>query len=111
MPAIVRHYSKIENNAGLDRSDKPYRRKLLRPSKRMRLCKHAAAAANLAFKVTAESDFAFFTQASRAFFDDRTVNLRHACRRCTRPRRKRKDMELRQPAGVDQIERTHEHVL
>src|SRR5262245_29754753 len=55
--------------------------------------------------------FALFAQAACAFFNNGTVHLRHARSGCAWPERKREDVELRQSALVDQIERANKHVL
>ena len=52
---------------------------------------------------------AALAQPPRAIFDDARGQLRHPRRRRARPRRERKHVQMRQPAFVDEIERTGEH--
>src|SRR6476469_3241522 len=54
---------------------------------------------------------ALFTQTTGPFLDDRAVYLLHARGRRARAWREREDMQLRQPARIDQVERASKHIL
>ena len=94
---------------GLDRRRKPHRRELLGAADAAALGQHAAARADLAVEMAAQRRLALLAQAPGALLDDVARDLRHARGRRAGPRRERKDVQLRQPAFVDQIERAREH--
>ena len=75
------------------------------------LDQHAALTADFSVKMPAQRERAARTQLLRPLFHDTAVELRHARRRRARPRRKRKDVQTRQPAVIDQFERVFEHGL
>src|SRR5512136_1504702 len=104
-------YREIKNNTGRCWLGKPHRRELLRASKRAGLGEHTSAAANLPVEVATENRLAFLAKAACPLLDDGAVDLRHTRGGCARPCRKRKDMQLRKSALVDQIERAGEHVF
>src|SRR5256886_1960813 len=72
---------------------------------------HLPPCANLRLEMTAQRRFAFFAQSASTRLDDVSPDLRHARGGGTGPRRERKDMEMREPACVDEIERAREHIL
>ena len=79
-------YREIKDSAGLDRCHEADWRELFGAAERARFSKDATCSPHLAIKVTAQSCFAFFSQAPGSFFDDGAVELRHARGRSARPR-------------------------
>jgi hypothetical protein len=64
---------------------------------------------DLGIEMPPQSQRTALAQPPRPLFHDLAVKLRHARRRRSRPRRERKDVQMRQPARLDQIERVVEH--
>ena len=89
----------------------PHRRELRRARDAAALGQHAAARADFAIEMAAQRRLALLAQAAGAVLDDVARDLRHPRRRRAGPRRERKDVKLRQPAFVDQIERAGKHLL
>ena len=75
------------------------------------LGQHKSPCADLRVEMSAQRRIALFAQDAGALLDDVACELRHARGRRAGPRRKRKDMQLRQPAFVDEIERAREHIV
>src|SRR6185295_14546612 len=90
---------------------KPHRRELRGAGDPAALGQHAAAGADFAVEMAAQRRLAFLAQAAGAILDHVARDLRHAGSRRTWTRREWKNMELRQPAFIDQIERAREHRL
>ena len=64
-----------------------------------------------AAKMAMKRRLALFAQTLRPLLDHGAIELRHARGGRAGPRRKREDVQLRQTAFVDQIERAGEHVF
>src|SRR5262249_12672348 len=75
------------------------------------LSQDAMPAAHLRVEMTAQRRFAFFAQPPGAVLDHVAAHLRHARGGRAGPRRERKDVEMREPACIDEIERAREHVF
>ena len=71
----------------------------------------AMPAAHLRVEVTAQPRLAFLAQPPGAVLDRLAPDLRHAHGGRAGPRRERKDVEMREPAFIDESERAREHVL
>ena len=70
-----------------------------------RFGEHPARRADFAVEMADKRQRAALAQPPRALLDDVAGDLRHARRRRSRPRRERKDVQVRQAAFVDQLER------
>src|SRR5262249_17434521 len=71
----------------------------------------AMPAAHLRVEVTAQPRLAFLAQPPGAVLDHLALDLRHAHGGRAEPRREWKDVEMREPAFIDESERAREHVL
>src|SRR5215471_5596779 len=65
----------------------------------------AMPAAHLRVEVTAQPRLAFLAQPPGAVLDHLALDLRHAHGGRAEPRRERKDVEMREPAFIDESER------
>src|SRR4051794_7640386 len=101
----------LENSASFRDPIEPYVHELLGAAVGVRLREHAAARADFTVEMTAQRHRAFLAQAPGAFLNDAARNLRHARSRRAGPWRERKDVQVSEPAFVDEIERTREHRL
>src|SRR5690349_21451756 len=99
------HHPEIKNNTRLDLHAKSHRHKLLGARRPAVFTEHATHSTNLPVETAAQSRLTLFTQAPRSLLDDGAVDLRHTRCRSARPRRKWKDMQLRQSAFIDQFKR------
>src|SRR5215472_13982553 len=71
----------------------------------------AMPAAHLRVEMTAQCRLAFFAQPPGAVLDHLAPDLRHGRGGRAGPRREREDVEMREPACIDEIERARKHVL
>src|SRR3982074_2035675 len=99
----------FDNAAGLDRHVEADLREMLVAAAVAGLDEHTSPRAHLAVEVAGESSGALGSQAPRAILDGLAPHLRHACGGRARPRREREDMQISEPARVDEVERTGEH--
>ena len=70
-----------------------------------RFRQHPPRRADFAVEMARERQRAALAQTPRALFDNGAGQLRHPRRRRARARRERKDMQMRQAAFVDEVER------
>src|SRR5438093_11206179 len=103
--------SDIDDGPGLYRRGKACAGEMLGAAEFTGFDQHLPPCANLRLEMTAQRRFAFFAQSASTRLDDVSPDLRHARGGGTGPRRERKDMEMREPACVDEIERAREHIL
>ena len=104
-------YDQIDNIARNSWNGQQHRRELLGTADAAAFGQHQPVRANLRIEVAAQRGRALFAQAAGAVFDCHAGHLRHAGRRRAGPRRKRKNVQTRKTAFVDEIERTREHVV
>src|SRR5262245_66224796 len=71
----------------------------------------AMPAAHLRVEMTAQRRLAFLAQPASAVLDHLALDLRHARGGRAGPWREWKDVEMREPALIDESERAREHVL
>src|ERR1700679_620915 len=109
--AVVTADFYVDDRARRGRARKFHRKVLLGAALRLGFDEYAPRITHFGAEMRAQRQRAVKPQPLRALFDGAAIELRHARRRRSRPRRKRKDMKLRQSALVDQVERAREHWL
>ena len=108
---VVTGHGDVEDGPGHHRRGEPHRGELRSARHAVHLGEHQTACADLAVKMSPQRRLAFSTEPPGAVLDHVVGDLRHPGRRCAGPRRERKNVKLRQPARIDQIERAFKHRL
>src|SRR5262245_52046974 len=111
LPAVVSGDGDIEDDPRLHRRGKARAGEMLGAAELTGFGQGAMPAAHLRVEMTAQRRLAFFAQPPGAVLDHLAPDLRHARGGRAGPRRERKDVEMREPACIDEIERALEHVL
>src|SRR5262245_34330394 len=97
--------------ASRQRSAKTYPCEMLGAAEFIGFDQYLPPCANLRIEMMAQRRFAFFAQSASTRLDDLSPDLRHSRGGGAGPRREWKDVKMREPARVDEIERTREHIL
>src|SRR5271166_1865202 len=111
LPPVMAGDGEIEDRARRGGACEPNRRELLGMATPARHREHPAGRTDLRREMAIESGLVFLTQAGCALLHRCARDLRHARGGRAGPRREWKDVEMRQRAGIDEIERAGEHLL
>ncbi len=101
----------VEDDPRLYRRRKTRVREVLGAAKLTGFGQDTMPAAHLRIEMTAQRRLAFFAQPPGAVLDHLPADLRHARGGRAGTWRERKDVEMCEPACIDEIERAREHVL
>src|SRR5262245_56677318 len=99
----------IDDGYRFGRHLQPHRRELLGASHLTGLDQHAAASTDLAVEMTRERHRALLPQPRGTLLDHLACDLWHAGGGRPGPRREWKDMQVCEPALIDEIERARKH--
>src|SRR6266852_9588865 len=109
--AIMADHSGLDNDSGFDSPIEAHRREMLAAPAAMGLGENAAHRPYFGVEMAAQCGFAMAAQAAGAIFDDLAGDLWHAGRGCARARGVGKNVQISEPAFLDQVDGTAEHVL
>ena len=109
--AVVTADFYVDDRARRGRARKFHRKVLLGAALRLGFDEYAPRITHFRVEMPAQRQRAVKPQPLRALFDGAAIELRHARRRRSRPRRKWKYVKVRQSAFVDQVERARKHLL